>query len=122
MSSSEEINCQFDGLEVGDNVRLREPFIVSDRVIIRTAIVRKINVARRSHTYDLTLEGGRSMEGIKRCQLWKLTASDVGRLVARNEVNTSKPTKKVPKLPQSVSERKSNSKRVNIAMASTLCG
>ena len=61
MSSSEEINCQFDGLEVGDNVRLREPFVVSDRVIIRTAIVRKINVARRSHTYDLTLEGTHSL-------------------------------------------------------------
>jgi hypothetical protein len=119
MSSSEEINYQFGDLEVGENVRLREPFIVSNKVIIHTAIVSKINVARRSHTYDLTLEGGRTMEGIKRSQLWKLTASDVDRLVARNVVNTSKPTKKVPKHPQSVSERKSNSKRVNIAKAST---
>jgi hypothetical protein len=62
------------------------------------------------------------MEGIKRSQLWKLTASDVDRLAARNVVNASKPTKKVPKYLQSVGERKSNSKRVNIAMASTLCG
>lgn len=119
MSSSEEINNLFNDLVVGDNVRLREPFIVSNKVIIHTAVVSKINVARRSHTYDLTLEGGRTMEGIKRSQLWKLTASDVDRLVARNVVNTSKPTKKVPKYLQSVSERKSNSKRVNIAKAST---
>lgn len=92
MSSSEEINNLFDDLVVGDNVRLREPFIVSNKVIIHTAIVSKINVARRSHTYDLTLEGGRIMEGIKRSQLWKLTASDVDRLVARNVVNGSAKT------------------------------
>ena len=89
-------NYLFGDLEVGEHVRLREPHVVSNHHIIHQGQITKINWARRNHTYDLLLEGGKSLINISRSGLWKLTPKEIAQLQAtigpKDNVQTSADT------------------------------
>ena len=90
MAESSATNYLFGDLEVGEHVRLREPYVVTNHLILHIGEITQINWARRSHTYDLKLEGGRSMKGVQRSLLWKLTPTEIYKLQQQQQQDAEK--------------------------------